>query len=137
MSFTLDLILTDVPRENGAAWKYIEALREEYYEDKTGPHEVLIELHEVLTQKYPCLSDFTDDDPEMDESPWADGPMIGNFASKMGMLAIVYSRADELFPFILEKALALGIIVADGQSGKIYRPGDETKMTEKPWWKFW
>ena len=58
----------------------------------------------------------------MDESPWADGPMIGNFASKMGMIAIRFSHVDEVFDFILEEALALGIILADGQSEKIYRP---------------
>ena len=137
MSFTLDLILIDVPRENRAAWKYIEALREEYYEDNSGAHEKLIELHKVLTQKYPCLSSFADDDLAADECPWADGPMLNNFGSKMGMLAIVYSRADELFPFILERAHELDIIVADGQSEKIYRPGEVIAIDEKPWWKFW
>jgi hypothetical protein len=137
MSFTVDLILTDVPIEKGADWKYIENLREEYYEDKSGAHEKLIKLHEVLTQRYPCLSSFADDDPEIDESPWADGPMIGNFASKMGMLAIIYPRADEVFPFILKNALALNIVVADGQSEKIYRPGDGTKTIKKAWWKIW
>jgi hypothetical protein len=136
MSFTIDLIVTDVPKENGAAWKYIEALRDEYYEDKSGTHEVLIELHKELIQKYPCLSSFADDDPEADESPWADAPIMENFASKMGMLAIFYSRADEVFPFVLEKALALGIIVADGQSEKIYRPGEDIDASDKPWWKF-
>ncbi|WP_136798467.1 hypothetical protein [Desulfosediminicola ganghwensis] len=125
MSFTVDLILTDVPRDNGTAWRYIEALRDEYYEDKSGAHEKLKKLHAVLIQKYPCLCSYADDDPEMDNSPWADGPIMDNFASKMGMLAIVYSRANEVFPLILEKALALDIIVADGQSEKIYRPGEE------------
>ncbi|HEY8100234.1 MAG TPA: hypothetical protein VIF82_05735 [Burkholderiaceae bacterium] len=137
MSFTVDLVLTDVPTDDRAAWKYIQELREEYYEDKTGAHEKLIKLHEALTKKYPCLCSFADDDPEMEDSPWADGPMLGNFASKMGMLAIVYSRVDEVFPFILENALALNIIVADGQSEKLYRPGDPDKTGKKPWWKLW
>ncbi|WP_193166213.1 hypothetical protein [Microbulbifer hainanensis] len=137
MSFTLDLILTDVPDENDAAWKYIEELREEYYEDKSGAHEKLIALHKILTDKYPCLCSYEDDDPEMENSPWADGPMLNNFASKMGMLAILYSRADELFPFILEKALLLDITVADGQSEKIYRPGEPVASKVRPWWKLW
>ena len=129
MSFTIDLILTDVPQDNWTAWKYIEELREKYYEDKSAPHEKLAELHEIIIQKYPCLCSYDDDDPKIDNSPWADGPMIGNFASEMGMLAIVYSRVDEVFPFILENALALGIIVADGQSQKIYRLEKEEALS--------
>ena len=137
MSFTVDLILTEVPKNNSEAWAYIENLREEYYEDKSGPHQKLIKLHEILTERYPCLCDYEDDDPEMENSPWADGPMIGNFASKMGMLAIFYSRVDEVFPFILEHALELDIILADGQDEKIYRPGYQIEPKNKPWWKFW
>jgi hypothetical protein len=137
MRFTVDLILTDVPNDAKSAWKYIEELREEYYEDKTGANEKLVKLHEVLRQKYPCLCSFADDDPKMEEIPWADGPMMGNFASKMGMLAIVYSRVKEVFPFILENALALNILVADGQDEKIYRPGQPIESNKKPWWMFW
>ena len=137
MSFTVDLILTDVPEDNKEAWEFIEKLREEYYEDKSGAHEKLVKLHGVLTKKYPCLCSYDDDDPDIDNSPWADGPMINNFASKMGMLAIAFSRADEIFPFILENALALDIIVADGQSEKIYRPIKQGEIKKKPWWKFW
>ncbi|MBN1907440.1 MAG: hypothetical protein JW927_20340 [Deltaproteobacteria bacterium] len=73
----------------------------------------------------------------MENCPWADGQMLGTFASKMGMLAIVYPRVNEVFPFILENALALDIIVADGQSDKIYRPGQQMNETKRPWWKFW
>lgn len=137
MSFTVDFILTELPKEETEAWSFIERLREEYYEDNSGAHEKLVQLHSVLTQKYPCLCSYADDDPELDKCPWSDGPMINNFASKMGMVAIAYSRADELFPFILEKALELDIIVADGQSEKIYRPGEPVNNSEKPWWKVW
>lgn len=123
MSFTVDLILEDLPSNNQEAWKVIEEMRAFYYEDKSEKAEKLIQLHELLTSKYPCLYSYADNDPEMDNSPWADGPIIGNFTSKMGMLAIVSSRADEVFPFILESALNLCITVADGQSEQIYRPG--------------
>ncbi|MCH1918691.1 hypothetical protein L9G15_04515 [Shewanella sp. A3A] len=111
-------------------------MREEYYEDKSGTHPKLKDLHEILTKKYPCLCSFEYDDPAMDDSPWADGPMINNFASKMGMVAIVWSKADEVFPFVLESALSLGIIVADGQSEVIYRPSYTVETKSKPWWKF-
>lgn len=137
MSFTVDLILTDLPKDNQKAWRFIEEMREEYYEDDSGANAKLIQLHEELILKYPCLSSYADGDPEIDNCPWTDGPMIENFASKMGMLAISFSRADELFPFILDKALELEIIVADGQSEKIYRPGEPVQESITPWWKFW
>lgn len=138
MSFTVDLLLTEIPRDNIRAWKYIHSLREEYYQDESGTHETLLKLHDILVQTYPCLCSYADDDPDIDACPWADGPMINNFASKMGMLAITYSRADEVFPFVLTHALALGITVADGQSEKIYRPDDTIKaQPPTPWWKFW
>lgn len=75
----------------------------------------------------------------MEECPWADGPMINNFSHEMGMLAIVFSRADELVPYIVKEANALGITVADGQSGEIFRPKQAGKgeQSTKPWWKFW
>ncbi|MCH1926808.1 hypothetical protein L9G74_18180 [Shewanella sp. C32] len=137
MSFTIDLIVTELPSDDKKAWSFIDGMREEYYEDKSGTHPKLKDLHEILTKKYPCLCSFEDDDPAMDDSPWADSPMINNFASKMGMVSIVWSKADEVFPFVLESALSLGIIVADGQSEVIYRPGYTVETKSKPWWKFW
>ncbi len=138
MSFTADLIVTEIPAKDDLAWNAILELREEYYEDEGEKAPQLVELHKVLTERYPCLTSYADDDPMMDDSPWADGPMIGNFASKMGMVAIRFDRADEVFPFVRDKALELGITVADGQSELIYRPGVSVEEVEKsPWWKFW
>lgn len=139
MSYTVDLIVAPLPPENKAAWTAIMALRESYHEDEREKAPVLIQLHSVLTARYPCLCSYADDDPRMDESPWADGPMINNFAHDMGMLAISFSRVEEVVPFIIKEANALGISVADGQSGEIYRPGNGThgSLTSKPWWKFW
>ncbi len=48
--------------------------------------------------------------------------MLGNFAHDMGMLAISFSRVDEVVPFIIQEATALGIVVADGQSGELHGP---------------
>jgi hypothetical protein len=132
VSFTVDLIVDALPSSSKLAWAKIETLRMSYHDDKRERAAALIALHSVLTARYPCLSSYSDDDPEAEECPWADGPMIGNFAHEMGMLAILSSRADELVPFIIKEANALGITVADGQSGKIHRPG-----TIKPRWKFW
>ncbi len=139
MSYTVDLIVSKLPSSNDEAWKHVEALRESYYEDKREKAPELLALHGVLTARYPCLCSYADDDPCMDESPWADGPMIGNFANEMGMLAISFSRVEEVVPFIVESANALGITVADGQTGDIHRPAGQpsTQSSKRPWWRFW
>lgn len=137
MSFTVDLIVPALPDGDKKAWDLINVMREKYYNDQGEKAEVFLRLHAALTERYPCLCSYADDDPEMDNSPWADGPMLNNFCSEMGMLAIVFSRVDEVLPFILEKCSELGITVADGQSGKIHRPGDSGQTDTKPWWRFW
>ena len=139
MSYTVDLIIGNLPQRDIDAWKAIEILRERYYGDKAGKAPVLIELHQKLTERYPCLCSYTENDPRMEECPWADGPMIGNFASEMGMLAIIFSRVDEVIPFIIQSANDLGITVADGQSLKIHLPRSFQAKggSKKPWWKRW
>jgi hypothetical protein len=140
MSYTVDLIVGSLPASDAEAWRAIETLRERYHEDKSDKAPALVKLHEQLIKRYPCLCSYAEDDPAMEQSPWADGPMLGNFASEMGMLAIVFSRVDEVVPFIIEQASNLSISVADGQTGRIYRPivGSQPPVRrEKPWWKFW
>lgn len=137
MSYTVDLIVGDLPADNKRAWAVIERLREAYYDDTREKAPGLLALHQRLTARYPCLSSYADDEPA-DDCPWADGPMIGNFAHDMGMLAIAFSRADELLPFIVGHAHALGISVADGQSGEIFRPGQAPRPKPKRrWWQLW
>lgn len=139
MSYTVDLVVGPLSEKNKKAWEEIKALRESYYDDQREKSPVLVTLHSALTARYPCLCSYSDDDPNMEECPWADGPMINNFSHEMGMLAIVFSRADELVPYIVKEANALGITVADGQSGEIFRPKQAGKgeQSTKPWWKFW
>lgn len=139
MSYTVDLIVSTLPSSDSEAWRRIEELRESHYDDKREKAPVLLALHDVLTGRYPCLCSYADDDPRIDDSPWADGPMIGNFANQMGMLAITFSRVEEVVPFVVLSANALGIAVADGQTGHIHRPSASpgAACPERPWWRFW
>lgn len=136
MSYTVDLIVGSLPADDKLAWAAIEKLRESYYRDQREKAPALVALHDQLTARYRCLSSYRDDEPA-DECPWADGPMINNFARDMGMLAISFSRATEVVAFIIEKANALGITVADGQSGEIFRPGGNPTTKRGPWWQLW
>lgn len=139
MSYTVDLIVGSLPQDTKLAWQHVEALREAYYDDEREKAPAFVDLHAALTARYPCLCSYADDDPDMDNSPWADGPMMGNFAHEMGMLAISFSRVDEVVPFIIAEANARGITVADGQSEEIHRPGVGTprQAAKRSWWKFW
>jgi hypothetical protein len=127
MSYAVDLIVQPLPDDDNAAWATINALRQTYYSDKRDKAPALIALHSVLTARYPCLCSYAADDPQMEQCPWADGPMIGNFAHEMGMLALTFRRTADVLPFVIQEANALGITVADGQSGEIHRAGAPTR----------
>jgi hypothetical protein len=122
MSFTLDLIVGPVSKNQKEAFALVEALRERYYDDDRPKVPALVALHEKLIARYPCMASYGEDDPEVENCPWADGPMINNFAHEMGMVAIRFSRADEVAPFVIETANLLGITVFDGQAERFHRP---------------
>jgi hypothetical protein len=79
MSYTVELIVGPLSDNDKVASKEIEALRESYYDDKREKAASLVQLHSVLTARYPCLSSFANGDSAIDGCPWADGPMINNF----------------------------------------------------------
>jgi hypothetical protein len=122
MSYALDFVVARVPNRKGQAWDFLEDLTDRYEDDRAPAHPLLQQLHDALVARYPCLSSYADGDPEKDNCPWADGPLINNFASELGMVSIKFPRVDEVLPFAVESALALGITVMDGQEEKIYRP---------------
>ena len=67
MSYTVELIVGELPANDRAAWKKIEELREVYYEDERERSPKLVQLHEVLTSRYPCLCSYADDDSTVDD----------------------------------------------------------------------
>ena len=122
MSYALDFVVARVPNRKGQAWDFLEDLQDRYEDDRSPAHPKLAQLVDVLLSEYPCLTSYADGDPEKDNCPWADGPMINNFAGEMGMVAIKFSRVEAVLPFVVESALALGITVMDGQTEAIHRP---------------
>lgn len=131
MSYTVELILNSLPQNSQKAWGEIERLREAYYEDGQKPHNSYREFLKSIQTSYPCLCSYADNDPSVEESPWADGPLINNFNHTMGMLAIVFSKVNEVLPFIIETAKRFNITVADAQTGEIYRNGIEPLPNSK------
>jgi hypothetical protein len=69
-----------------------------------------------LTSRYPCICTLADED--VDGGVWSDGPLWNNF----GHRAAVYSRVNEVLPFLVETANDLGLTVFDWAGPSIHRP---------------
>jgi hypothetical protein len=123
MSFTVAIVVPPVPAEEKAAWA---ALDEALQKRRQGPRSpVFQELHDQLTARYPCPLSLPPD--QKDEDVWTDGPLIGCFENGAAVLGIRPARVDEVLPFLIRTANALGLAVFDEQNGKIHRPTKQRK----------
>jgi hypothetical protein len=127
MSYTIQFFARRVPRDDEEAWGVLEEFFLNESEGGKPPVKALTDLHQALTERYPCLSAYADEDPQIDDCPWSDGPLIDNFVGKVGSVSIQTSRAGELMPFILDQARALKVVVVDVQSGDIHRAAASRK----------
>ena len=106
--------------QDAAAWNWLETLRAQ-----EGPHQeispVLIKLHDVLTQMYPCLSSYSGNGNDSASCPWSDGPLINNFGHQIAVLGLC-TNIDRVVRFIVARANEMNLTVFDEQTGTIYRP---------------
>lgn len=123
MSYIIDLVAVKVPSKTGQAWQFLEDLRERFYDDDGARAPALVKLHDALVERYPCKSSYKRGSSELKNCPWVEGPLLKGLASEMGMLSISAEHVQEVLPFVVETALALGVVVMDEQADKIYRPG--------------
>ena len=144
MSYTLEIWSRSFPDDDEVAWqvrKDLLAQQDEAF-DPANPFEPaspeMAELHKRLTARFPCICD--------DESgPWSDGPLINDFGQGTATVGIVFSRVEEVVPFVIETATGMGMHVFDGQDEVIHRPvGYVSRLPRtrapraaRPWWKFW
>jgi hypothetical protein len=73
-----------------------------------------------LTSRYPCICDLPDE--QVDDGVWCSGPLRQPSYTRATVLGLIYPRVDEVLPFVIETATALGLTVFDWQSGEIHRP---------------
>jgi hypothetical protein len=135
VSYTVDIVAGPVPESDREAWAALPGLREELYVHAGDPSPEMRELHDRLTERYPCIC-------EDESGPWSDGPLINNFDRRMVILGLVYSRVDEVLPFIIQTAMGMGFTVFDPQVMRIYRPsspphGRRAGHVNRRWWQFW
>jgi hypothetical protein len=80
------------------------------------PHPAILAYIEELEKRYPDLD--TLDDAHVDESPWAEGHMIGNVMGPFFYFAMTYPGAGEAYSFVAETAARHGLVCFDPQTTK-------------------
>jgi hypothetical protein len=137
MSYNVAICLPPVPVEDGVAWTDIDRLAD--CEGDAAPE--FVDLHAALTARYPCICGLSDAD--VDGGVWSDGPLLNNFGARAAVIGIVYSRVDEVLPFVVEAATSRGMVVFDWATQQVHRPRDRTQPRKPPpqarklWWRFW
>src|SRR5262245_9391667 len=115
MSYNVAIVIPPVPADDAEAWTVLDRLIEQQ-----GPGlAVFQELHDRLTARYPCLCEVPED--QIDDTVWSDGPLINDFLHRAAVLGMSYSRVEEVLPFLIEPANALGLVVFDWATERVYR----------------
>lgn len=87
-------------------------------------------LARQLTSRYPCITELDDDDPA---AVWTDGPLDGVTDKATLGLGIVTEHLDEVLPFVIETATSMGLVVFDGQHGRVSLPQGTVLNREGRW----
>jgi hypothetical protein len=123
MSYNVAITLPPAPLDEARAWSELDAVI-----DAEGPTPAVFgELLDRLTARYPCINDLPDED--VDDGVWSDGPLRNDFGHRAAVLGIVYSRADEVLPFVISEANVLGLVVYDWGTKTIHRPSSGSRTT--------
>jgi hypothetical protein len=122
VSYNVMIVVPPVPQEDAAAWSHVQRLAEASYDDARPPPQLFSDLYARLTKRYPCICSLSDDQVD-EEGVWSDGPLINNFCHEIVILGLVFSRADDVIPFIEETAVSAGLVFFDPQQEYISRPG--------------
>jgi hypothetical protein len=141
MSYVVDIVDGDPPARYEPAPKLCHGLAEardarigeEHGKHVEPPSARMRELHGRLTARYPCICDD-------EHGPWSDGPLIENFGQRIATLGVVYSRADEVIPFLISTSTGMGFWVFDPQAEIVHLPGGVVLRpagAAKSWWQFW
>jgi hypothetical protein len=111
MSYSMMVFEGDVPRSEREAIAAYEAMIERYQDgEAVEPTPAIRAYVEALLARWP---DITDDGGE--DSPWADGPLIGDASGPMLHFALVFSSLEESVPFVVAEAQRHNLVCVDPQ----------------------
>jgi hypothetical protein len=123
MSYTLEIWQPgpgeSPPADLAGALAMVQRLRGE----RPGPNPLFRQLVETLTRRFPDIT--SDEAAELPESElaWSDGPLCGDDDRAVFVLGLLTQRLDDVRPFVVDEANALGLAVFDGQAAQAFFPG--------------
>lgn len=123
MSYVLHIWQEPVPSSLYEA----ESTRAQLARQRGGQNPRFVSLAQALTARYPSLETLDDDD----EGVWSDGPLDGRGDAPVMNLGVA-SRHDEVVAFVVENARRLGLVVLDGQAGRLHLPDGRTLDARGP-----
>jgi hypothetical protein len=108
------------PASDAEAAQTFEELYERFIEsdDEFPPNASIAEYVNTLLARYPDLTELDDD--AVDDSPWADGPMIGNARGPIIYFGLVTNAAAEhAWGYAVSTARSADLVCFDPQSGAL------------------
>jgi len=101
---------------------------EELAQVRSGVNPKFVRLAERLTQRYPYPGSPVAPGDDSNETPasdwaWSDGPIDGMTKASVYNIGINIGMLEEVRPFVVQEASALGLCLMDEQAGEAYLPG--------------
>lgn len=120
MTYDLAVWEGDLPADNAAASTECGRLSGKYLDVDYFPPTAKIKAFVAdLNARWPDLDDLHQDD--VDESPWADSPLIGNAVGPFLYFAMMYSKAEDVAVYAAERAKAHGLVCFDINQDRLRR----------------
>ena len=78
------------------------------------PHPAIVAYVHALLDRWPDITEHAGEN-----SPWSDGPLIGNASGNLFAFGMVFSMADEASEFAAQLASQRGLVCFDPQLGRL------------------
>ena len=118
MSYDLAVWEGERPTDSGDAGQIFLRMYDRYIGGEMSPPTPKIAgFVQALLAEYPDLTELDDD--QVDESPWADGPLIGDASGPLLYFGVVNSRSDEMQSLVATKAREHGLVCFDPQAEEV------------------
>ena len=131
MSYDLAVWIGARPKSDSDASSVYEQLmdRMEAEGSNAEPSPAIRAYVDALLERWPDITGEAGED-----SPWADGPLIGNAFGEAILFSMVWSRAEEASDFASRLAAQHGLVCYDPQSEGL-RPHETPAKRHRAWFR--
>jgi hypothetical protein len=130
VSYDVAVWVGRLPPTDAVATQEFDQRRAAYDATREPADPALLRFISALTRRYPDLTELSDAD--VDESPWAGGPLVDNANGSLLYLALTRSGAAEAIPFIAATAKKRGLVCYDPQEERLVGASDEDLRPKEP-----